>query len=183
MATVQDAGAILDIYRPYIETTTITFETQQPSLRQFEERISGITELYPYIVCQVNGETAGYAYAHSYRERAAYRWNAELSVYVRQGLTGRKIGTALYRALIAILELQQVQNVYACITHPNTPSERFHTALGFSLVGIYRKVGYKCDKWLDVAWYEKFIGSHANPPAPLLSVHELDAGRLALILS
>ena len=182
MATVQDAKAVLAIYKPYIDSTAISFETEQPSLQNFEERIANITAVYPYIVCHVNGDMAGYAYARRYGQRTAYQWNAELSVYVRQNFTGRKIGTALYTALFEILELQRVQNVYACITHPNPPSETFHTGLGFSLLGICRMVGYKCNQWQDVAWYEKFIGSHESPPEPLLSVHELDADRLASIL-
>jgi phosphinothricin acetyltransferase len=182
MATMQDAVSILNIYRPYIENSAITFETELPALQKFKKRIAAIMAKYPYIVCCINNKIVGYAYAHRYRERAAYQWNAELSIYMQEDFSGRKIGAALYHALIKILQLQHIQNVYGCITTPNPASEKFHRDFGFSLVGICRKVGYKCGQWQDVAWYEKFIGIHANPPVPPLSVNEISPDILVSIL-
>ena len=127
----EDAAGLLDIYKPYVLHTAITFEYEAPSLQEFEQRIRQFSAQYPYLVCEADGELLGYAYAHRFQERAAYGWNAECSVYVSQQAAGRHIGRALYSALIRLLRQQNVVNLYGVVTLPNSRSERLHEAMGF----------------------------------------------------
>lgn len=123
MAVMEDAPEILAIYEPYIRKTTITFEYEVPTVEAFRQRMAGILGAYPYLVCEMDGKIAAYAYAHRFQERAAYQWNAELSVYVDENCTGMGMGKALYQALIEILKCQNVKNAYALVTSPNEKSD------------------------------------------------------------
>lgn len=173
LATIQDAKEILNIYRPYIKDTCITFEYEVPSLGEFTQRIRDISREYPYLVCEIDGRVVGYAYAHRQLARAAYQWNAELSVYVDQAYVGHKIGGALYGALLEILACQNVQNVYGLVTSPNPGSQRLHEKFGFGIMGVCKDTGYKNGKWHDVIWFEKKIGPHSVPPKPFEPVDGL----------
>ena len=192
-AEEQDALALLSIYAPYVTDTVITFEYDIPSLEEFARRIREITAFYPWLVWEQDGEIMGFAYAHRHMERAAYQWGCELSVYLSPRACGYGIGTALYQALIRILEQQHVYNLYACVTLPNDRSQRLHTALGFTLSGVWRHTGYKHGAWHDVGWFERTCtqpfantqGRKAALPAlpePLISVHDLDPAVLDSIL-
>lgn len=178
-----DAEKILEIYRPYILESAITFEEEVPALEEFRDRIRNISEEYPYLVCESNGSVTAYAYASRYQKRASYRWNVELSVYVERSSLRRGFGKVLYGALLEMLCLQEIQNVYAIITVPNQNSERMHESLGFRRLGEYRSTGFKCGEWHDVALYEKSIGSHGPNPAPLKSIGHVDSRLLDEILS
>ena len=171
MAEEKDAEALLEVYRPYIETTA-TFEYEVPTVEEFARRVRDIRRHYPYLLCEENGRVLGYAYAHRARERAAYQWNAELSVYVCGDAHGRGIGRALYSALIELTELQGVRNLYGVITGENTGSVRFHETLGFTVAGIQHRTGYKNGKWLDVVDMEKCLEGE-DPPFPVRNVEEL----------
>ena len=173
-ATLADAAAILAIYRPYIEETDISFEVTVPSLAEFEGRMRLIMAKFPYLVATVEDRVVGYAYAAEHRERAAYGWNADLTVYLDRAFTGRGLGRTLYQALLKILKLQKIQNVYGIVTHPNPASEALHQRLEFREVGIFRQTGHKFGRWLDVVWYEKFLGDHEERPQPPLAFSELD---------
>ena len=158
-ACPEDAQAVLDIYAPYIRNTNITFEYEVPSLSEFRKRMEGIMEGYPYLVCEIDGVMAGYAYAHRYKERAAYQWDAELSVYLREDYARRGIGRAFYTALMEILKEQNVRNVYGIVTSPNPPSEALHALPWASrLFGVSQKTGYKLGRWIDVSGFERPIG-------------------------
>ena len=128
MAEVTDAPALLALYRPYI-AATITFEYEVPTVEEFARRIAHTREAYPYLLCEEEGRVLGYAYAHRARERAAYQWDAELSVYVSGEAHGRGIGRALYAALMELVEAQGVRNFYGVITGENPRSIRFHEEL------------------------------------------------------
>lgn len=180
-AVPADAAALLAIYRPYIENTAVTFEYTVPSAEEFAHRIEETTSFYPYLIWEEDGQILGYAYAHRHRERAAFQWNAELSVYLAPSATGRGIGTALYGALIELLLLQGVQNFYGCVTMPNTASDALHRKMGFSQCSIWHHSGYKLGKWHDVAWYEMNL-SVTDPPPALRSVHEISEGRVKAVL-
>lgn len=180
-ASAADAQGILDIYAPYIENTAVTFEYDVPSIEEFTARVRQAASTYPYLVCEADGDIAGYAYARRHKERAAYGWNAELSVYLSPAWQGRGIGTALYRALIALLDAQHVKNLYACVTLPNEASVRLHEKTGFSLLGAYHKSGWKNGAWHDVGWFEKRLGGD-EAPAKLLPAWQLDAGLVAAVL-
>ena len=182
VATEADAPALSGIYAPYVETMSVTFETEVPDQTEFARRIRGTLRRYPYLVCEKEGTVIGYAYAFEQMERAAYRWNAGLSVYLKRTCIGKGAGTALYRALIAILTLQNIQNVYGGITRPNPASEALHKKLGFTELGVYHKTGFKLGKWHDVVWYEKHIGDLAAPPLPPLNVTKIPDEAVTAIL-
>ena len=133
-AAPADSAALLKIYGEYLDTP-ITFECALPSEAEFAGRIAAVGREYPYLVCLEKGRIVGYAYAHRQAERAAYQWNAELSVYLDRSCTSRGLGRRLYGALIDILRLQGIRTVYGCVTVPNEKSEGLHQALGFRRLG------------------------------------------------
>ena len=182
-ARPEDAQALLDIYRPYVETTSITFETEVPSVCAFRQRIQEISARFPYLVAEEDGELLGYAYAHPFHERAAYDWTVESSIYVRQDLCGKHLGQTLYRALLSLLEAQGVKNVCAVITIPHDRSIGFHQAMGFSSGGVLPYFGYKLGQWHSVAYLYRRLDTDGGTPAPLLPIHALDAGTVSGILT
>lgn len=160
----KDAEAVLAIYKPYIESTATTFETTVPSVDEFGARIKTYTEKYPWLVAEDNGKVTGYAYASKHREREAYQWCVESSVYVLEDYHHTGIAKELYAKLFDILQQCGYVNVYAGITLPNSRSYSFHSKMGFEPVGIYRNIGYKHGKWHDVAWLVKTINPHNDDP-------------------
>lgn len=171
MAEEKDAEALLEVYRPYI-ATTVTFEYEVPTVEEFARRVCHTLQQYPYLLCEESGRVLGYAYAHRAWERAAYQWDAELSVYVSAEAHGRGIGRALYRALMELAQLQGVRNFYGVITGENVRSIRFHEEMGFTVAGVHHRTGYKNGKWLDVIDMEKCLAGQ-DPPAPVQTVGEL----------
>lgn len=182
-AREEDARAILAIYEPYVRETAVTFEEEAPTQEEFRGRIRAVSADYPYLVCEADGLVVGYAYAHRQMERASYRWNAELSVYLEPSARRRGLGKTLYGALLELLRLQRVQNVYGGVTVPNPGSEKLHESMGFRQMGVYRRTGYKCGKWHDVAWYEKAIGDHGLDPAPFVPFRELPPEAVNAVLN
>ena len=158
-----DAKAVLSVYAPYIQTTAVTFETEAPSASEFAQRIEAISGEFPYLLLFVDSELVGYAYAHKQAERAAYAWNAELSVYLRMDWRGLGIGRALYRLLIDLLAMQGYVNVYGVITGSNAASIAMHEKLGFQAVGVHEKTGYKFEQWHDVVYMHKRIAGDGAP--------------------
>lgn len=184
LAAPADADGILGVYAPYIDTP-ITFEEEVPARDEFRARIAGFLAGYPCLVAESGGRIVGYAYAHAQHERAAYRWGAELSVYLAPAARGRGLGGVLYRALEGLLRAQGIKTLYGLVTVPNAASERLHGALGFSVMGIQRRAGYTCGAWHDVAWYVKEIGPFEacpTPPVPFpaLAAREPEAVRAIL---
>ena len=180
-AAVGDAGELLAIYGQYIETPT-TFECALPAEAEFAERIRSVSTCYPYLVCRENGRIIGYAYAHRQAERAAYQWNAELSIYLDREARGRGVGRRLYGALMELLRLQGIRTVYALVTVPNPASEGLHRSMGFRCMGVQRSTGYKDGAWRDVAWFEKTIGTYDEAPAPLRPLRAVPRERVLKIL-
>lgn len=166
-----DTARLLDIYAPYVTDTVITFEYEVPTLAEFGSRVRSISADYPYLVCEMDGVVVGYAYAHRQMERAAYQWNAELSVYLDQKARGYGLGTALYGALLELLAQMGVRNAYGCVTLPNDASRNLHEKLGFVLSGVWRHSGFKRGAWHDVGWFERSVGTAAGAvPTPLRSI-------------
>ncbi len=180
-AVPDDAADFLSVYGQYIDTE-ITFEYKLPELSEFRKRIEDVSAFYPYLACEFEGRVIGYAYAHRCFERAAYGWNAELSVYIDKAHLGRGIGKRMYLALMDILFEMGVVNVYGCVTSPNPKSEALHKSLGFSLAGTHHNTGYKNGRWIDVVWFEKRLTPQGEPPKPLIGINELGADRLHEIL-
>ena len=147
IAKASDAGPIAAIYRPYVETTAISFEEAPPSAEEIEAKIARVGSIFPFIVFEEGGEVLGYAYATRYRDRAAYRWSLEDSVYVRGDSVGRGIGRALLGALVGLLRELGYVKIYAVITPPNPPSVRLHESFGFESLG----------RFADTAFLEKNI--------------------------
>ena len=158
-----DAQAVLCIYAPYVRTSPATFETEVPSEMEFARRIESISGEFPYLLLFLDSELVGYAYAHKQAERAAYAWNAELSVYLRMDQRGRGMGRPLYQLLIDLLAMQGYVNVYGVITASNTPSIALHEKMGFKNAGVHEKTGYKFNEWHDVVWMHKRIGGDGAP--------------------
>ena len=162
-AAAKDGAELLEIYAPYVTGTTVSFEYEVPAVEEFRRRVEETSARYPYLVWEEDGALLGYAYAHPYAARPAYQWSAELTVYLRQGVSRRGLGSQLYGALMELLRLQGVRNVYGCVTAENTASVAFHHALGFREAGRFSQVGYKLGRWLDVLWLEKAIASGGEP--------------------
>ena len=181
LASPEDAPALLAIYENYIHTP-ITFETVLPTAAEFARRIEDTLKEYPYLVLEEAGKPIGYAYCHRQRERAAYGWNGELSVYLAPASRGRGLGRLLYTRLMEILALQNVKTVYAYVTLPNPASEALHTGLGFALAGVDENTGYKAGKWHDVACYSRTIGSYDLPPAPVIPFSQLPGAQVTALL-
>lgn len=160
-----DARRILDIYAPYILDTPVSFETDVPTLKEMKERIIKYQQILPWLVCEIDKLVVGYVYATNHRQRKAYDCTKELSVYVDPAYRKRGVATGLYTALIRILELQGVTSLLAGIALPNPESVAFHEKLGFRLVGIYHKVGFKLGRYHDAGWWELQTG--VENPEPL----------------
>ena len=173
-ATEADGPALLAVYAQYIDTS-ITFEYTLPTAEEFAGRIRDISKVYPYLVLERDGAPVGYAYAHRSREREAYDWVAELSIYLDRTATGQGLGKRLYSLLIDLLAMQGLKTAMGCVTVPNAASEAMHAALGFTRVGLSPNAGYKAGAWRDVSWFEKALGSYDVPPAPLLPIGAVDA--------
>jgi phosphinothricin acetyltransferase len=167
LAQPDDAAAILAIYTPYCESSHVSFEIVAPSEQQMQDRIARIIVQYPWLIAEVDEIVAGYVYASQHRERAAYRWAVDVAVYVAYQQLRRGLGRALYDSLFSILRQQGYFKAYAGITLPNPASVGMHEALGFRPVGVFRGVGYKLDRWLDVGWWQLDLQPEAlNPPEP-----------------
>ncbi|OBK44378.1 GNAT family N-acetyltransferase [Mycobacterium sp. 1081908.1] len=166
-ATAADAAACVEVYRPYVLDTAITFETEEPTIEKMAERIVGAHE---WLVLEVDGAVAGYAYAHQFNSRAAYQWSVETSVYVAQDHRGTGCGRMLYAELLQRLAQRGFRRAFAGIAQPNDASNALHRANGFRPVGRYRRVGWKSGAWHDVEWWQlDLLGpdDEVDPPLPV----------------
>lgn len=154
-ANLEDAAAIAAIYNFYVESSHSTFETEMVNETEMRRRVSEILENYPFLVGEENGEIIGYAYAARYKTRAAYRHSAEISVYIKNGINGKGIGTILYENLFAELKAKPIHAIVAGISLPNEASIRLHEKFGFEKVAHFREVGFKHGRWIDVGYWEK----------------------------
>ena len=151
----RDAARILAVYRPYIEQTAITFEYDVPGEAEFERRVADIAAHFPYLLLEVDGELAGYAYAHRQAERAAFGWNAELTIYLAEGWQGKGVGRPLYALLMRLLEMQGYVNFYGVITGSNAGSIALHERMGFEKIGLHERTGWKFNQWHDTVWMHR----------------------------
>jgi L-amino acid N-acyltransferase YncA len=167
LARDSDVDGIAEIYRPIVESTTISFETVAPSREEMARRVQDTLGAYPWLVCALDGHVAGYAYAAKHRLRAAYQWSVDTSVYIHEGYRRRGIGRGLYESLFGILAAQGYFNAYAGIALPNPGSVALHESMGFEAIGVYRRVGYKLDRWCDVGWWQRSLQDlHRSPRQP-----------------
>ncbi len=173
LVTPEDTLSLLEIYRPYVEETPITFEAVPPAPEAFAQRIAHISAAFPYLVAEQDGKVCGYAYAHAFHEREAYGWSVETSIYLDRDCRGQGIGPMLYRALLTLLAAQGVRNVCAIVTTPNVRSERLHAAMGFVPSGVLPNFGYKLGQWHSVAYLTRALREDTSPPTPILGIHRL----------
>jgi phosphinothricin acetyltransferase len=152
-ATLDDAPSICAIYNLYIATSTITFEEQPVAPDEMRQRISDVVPSLPWLVFEEAARVVGYAYASKWRARSAYRYAAESTVYLERTACGRGIGRQLYTALIAELRARGMHTVIGGAL-PNAASIRLHESLGFQKVAQFAEVGWKFDRWVDVAYWE-----------------------------
>jgi len=168
-ATSGDGAAVAAIYAPFVSNTAITFEEQPLDARGMAERIEKGLARYPFLVAELAGEVGGYAYASEHRARASYRWAVDVSVYIDPRFHRRGIGRGLYDVLLPLLVRQGFVLAVAGITVPNAASVGLHEAMGFSLVGVYRNVGYKLGEWRDVGWWQRALrDAPQRPGEPVL---------------
>lgn len=166
-ATPNDAATLLDIYAPYVTDTAITFEYEVPTLEEFRQRIEHISRKYPYLVAEEDGDIVGYAYANTFKERDAYQWAVETSIYVDKHKKRKGIGRKLHDALEATLKQRGILNLNACISYTEqedgfltNDSVHFHERMGYQKVAHFHQCGKKFGKWYDMIWMEKIIGEH-----------------------
>ncbi|MBC2890036.1 GNAT family N-acetyltransferase [Gordonibacter massiliensis (ex Traore et al. 2017)] len=180
LATLDDAESMRAVYAPYVETP-VTFDTAAPSPAEFSARMADAMRAYPCLALEQSGRIVGFAYAHAQASRAAYRWNAELSVYLGQGATGCGWGRVLYGALLELLRAQGIKSAYGLVTLPNAASERLHEAFGFKRCWVQPHAGWKAGAWHDVAWYVKELAPLDDDPADPVPFDELARTRLGFV--
>ena len=173
-AVPEDAEALAAIYAPYVTKTAVSFETVPPTAEEFRERMERILGRYPFLVLEEDEIPLGYAYAGAFKQREAYDWSCELTIYLEMSVRKRGYGRQLYEALERELSSMGMQNLYACIALPEREdpylsrnSVEFHEHLGYRQVGLFRNCACKFDTWYHMVWMEKLLGDHPVPPPPL----------------
>jgi phosphinothricin acetyltransferase len=183
MATTDDAAALAEIYKPVVERTPISFEMVPPDAAEMARRLTAGQSHAPWLVAVDGGHVAGFAYASKHRDRPAYQWSVDASVYVAESRRREGVGRALYTSLFAILAQQRFYAVHAGITMCNDDSIAMHEAVGFRRVAVFPSVGFKLGRWHDVGWWQLTLGERAPdppPPLPVEAVLATPAGRAAL---
>ena len=160
----RDAAACAAIYAPFVRDTAVSLEEEAPDDGELATRIERISRTHPWLVADEDHEVLGFAYGSHHRERAAYRWAADVAVYVDAGHRRAGIGRALYEALLELLARQGLRAACAGITLPNPASVALHQAVGFRPVGVYRRIGFKHGAWHDVGWWQVELGSADDGP-------------------
>jgi L-amino acid N-acyltransferase YncA len=163
----RDAAACAAVYEPYVTDSVISLEETPPGAAEFAQRIERITRTHPWLVAELDGDTVGFAYGSPHRERAAYRWAADVSVYLAARAHRQGIGRALYERLFELLGQQGIRTLCAGITLPNDASVGLHEALWFTPVAIYRNIGFKHGSWHDTGWWQRqLLPAVVPPPEP-----------------
>lgn len=169
VARKEDAEGILAIYSPFVKNTTISFEYEVSEAANYATKVEALLLDFPWLIAEAGGVIVGYAYASKHRDRPGYAWSAESSIYVHDDYMRKGIATVLYNALLEILTAQNYVNLYAGIAQPNEGSTMFHVKLGFTPVGVYKKVGYKNGSWVDVVWLHRTLLKHPAEPKPTIA--------------
>jgi phosphinothricin acetyltransferase len=139
-----------------VRDTWISFELEAPDAAEMVRRIAAYSASHAWLVAEVDGAVAGYAYASPHRERAAYASSCDVAVYVDPAHARQGVGRALYTELLRLLT-EKYHAAFAGIALPNEASIRLHEAMGFTPVGVYREVGWKMGGWRDVGWWQRLL--------------------------
>ena len=154
-ASPADSKALARIYNYYVENTVITFEEEPVSTQAMANRVAETQGLsLPWLVAEIEGAIVGYAYARKWRERSAYRYSRETTIYLERGYEGRGIGTTLYSGLLPLLRERGIHVAIGGVALPNEASVALHEKLGFKHVATFHQVGFKHDRWVDVAYWQ-----------------------------
>ena len=168
-ARPEDAAAIAAIYAPYVLGGTVSFETEAPDTRAIRHRMTASDGLYPWLVAttgEADGDAVlGYAYATKFRERPAYRYVVETSIYMAGSAQQKGTGRLLYEALIDTLRAQGFTQAIGVLSLPNDASITLHEAVGFRRAGVYREVGFKQGRWIDVGFWQCRLNEGTVPPS------------------
>lgn len=188
VATPADAARCHEIYVPYVRDTAVTFEYEPPTFDAFRTRMAKTLERYPYLVAEKTDAGAhdgsalivGYMYVSPFKERPAYDWAVETSIYVDRACRRGGVGRALHVAMERCLTAQGILNMEACIAttevedeHLTNDSWRFHERMGYRLVGEFRQCGYKYHRWYNMIWMEKHIAPHREDQPPVIPFPEV----------
>lgn len=173
LITPADAEAALAVYAPYVLHTANTFEYEIPSVDDFRTKIENITAQYPWLVCECDGEIVGYAYGSTHRERAAYQWSPESTVYISDKYHRKGIARILYNTLFALLKQQGYINVFASVLVTNVNSVEFHRAYGFEEIGLFKNIGYKLGEWHTNLWFQYTLQEHVIDPSVPIPITKL----------
>lgn len=157
-----DAAQIAAIYRRYALTTAITFATEGPTEAEFAARIADLR--YPFLVAEEDGNVAGFVYAGAFREKEAYRWDVEMTIYLAPEHTRQGLGRRLMEKCLGLLQAQGYLTAYSCITLPGEASVGLHRKCGFEALGVFPRTGYKLGRWHDVVWMSRTLGAFDGAP-------------------
>jgi phosphinothricin acetyltransferase len=171
----RDAAACAAIYAPFVRGSAISFEEVALDEEQFAQRIATTTRTHPWLVLEDAARVVGFAYASPHRVRAAYRWAADVAIYVDAASRRMGAGRRLYEALFDLLRRQNLRVACAGVTLPNDASIGLHRAVGFEPVGVYRDIGFKNGGWHDVSWWQLALAPAGGPPQELLDPQRLPA--------
>lgn len=174
VARETDLARILAIYRPYVEETAVSSEYEVPTADAFRQRYQKVIAQYPWLVAEIEGTIAGYTYCSRIFERAAYQWDAYISIYLDEAYQGQGIARALSKTALAIMEALGYRHIYAVIVGDNVRSARFHRALGFQPAATFVDASFKCGAWHDAVWYHRQINpcDQPLPPTPFSQLNE-----------
>ena len=164
LAKTTDAPDVSDLYAEIVQETAISFESRSPSHEQAAIWMISTMKRHPWLIADIEGKFAGFAYAGDHGRHPAYRWTCDTSVFVHPDHRGKGVGEALYRELIHYMVRLGFASALASITLPNPASIRLHEKLGFNSVGIMEKVGYKLGSWHDVGWWRLTLQDLGDPP-------------------
>ena len=162
-----DLAAIADLYGREVTGGTATFELEPPTSDEMARRLAAVENHgLPWLIAELEGYFAGYAYASPFRPRPAYRYAVEVSVYVEAGARGRGVGRALLARLVEEVRARGLRHLVAAISDSasSAASVALHRSLGFEPAGAYRQVGWKFDRWLDVTLMQLDLAPEGAPP-------------------
>ena len=185
LATIEDLARIQEIYKPYVEQEDIVVNSEHsvPTMEELKERFDLVTKDFPWLVCEIDGVVAAYAYAGKPFKREGYKWNAEVSVYTDAAYHWRRLASALYECLIELLKIQGYYNVYACILSINEKSMKFHEKYGFKITNVFENAVYKYGKWLSVVWMKNTLKEIDNDVKDPTAIGDISQGLINDILN
>ena len=152
-----DAKPLVDIYNYYVKNTVVTFDLETISETDMQANIKSVTEKYPWLVYELDGTMAGYAYAAQWKKRKAYNSTVETTVYLHPDFVGKGIGSALYDELLTIVKSRGYHLAIGGISLPNAASVALHEKFGFTKAAHYHQVGFKFNQWIDVGYWELIL--------------------------